>query len=100
MAGDQLVRQIEEFERALQRDDPSLSRRFNHLQRSDTLNDVAIFSLLALSAVLLATALATLSVAAGCGGVVAYLASFLVDHRHQRQLTGPSQDERTRTPWQ
>jgi hypothetical protein len=98
MDNDQLVRKIDELERTLRRDDPSLSRRFEHLQRRDKWNALAVFSLLALGAVLLATALATLSVAAGCAGVVAYLGSFLVDHRYQRQLTGPSQHERTRTP--
>lgn len=100
MDNDQLVRKVDELERALRRDDPSLSKRFEHLQRSDKWNALAVFSLLALSAVLLTTALATLSVAAGCAGVVAYLGSFLVDHRHPRQLTGPSREQRTTTPWQ
>jgi Protein of unknown function (DUF3040) len=95
MDNDQLVRKIDELERALRRDDPSLSKRLNQLQRRDKWNDVAVFSLLTLSAVLLATALATLSPAAGGAGVVAYLASFLVDRRHQRQLTGMPQDGRT-----
>jgi hypothetical protein len=95
MDNDQLVRKIDELERALRRDDPSLSKRLNQLQRRDKWNDVAVFSLLTLSAVLLATAVATRSPAAGGAGVVAYLASFLVDQRHQRQLTGPSQDGRT-----
>jgi hypothetical protein len=96
----QLARQIDELERALQQEDPSLATRFEKLRRTNTRNDVAVFSLLTISAVLLAIALATQSAIAGLGGVAAYLASFLVDSRHQRKLTGPSQDERTRTPWQ
>jgi hypothetical protein len=97
---DQLARQIDEIERALEQEDPSLAKRFERLQRTNTRNDIAVFSLLTISAVLLATALATLSAVAGLGGVAAYLASFLVDTRHQRRLTGPSHDERTRTTWQ
>jgi len=95
MDNDQLVRKIDELERALRRDGPELSKRLNQLQRRDKWNDVTVFSLLTLSAVLLATALATLSPAAGGAGVVSYLASFLVDQRHQRRLAGPSQDGRT-----
>ena len=47
-------------------------------------SDVAVFSLVASSAVLLAVAWATTSVAVGCGGVAAVVASFLVDRGHQR----------------
>jgi hypothetical protein len=100
MNTDQLGRQIDELERALQQQDPSLVKRFEKLQRTNTRNDIAVFSLLTISAVLLAIAFATLSAVAGLGGVAAYLASFLVDTRHQRKLTGPSQGEGTRTPWQ
>jgi hypothetical protein len=97
---DQLARQIDELERALEQEDPSLAKRFEKLQRTNTRNDIAVFSLLTISAVFLAIALATLSAVAGLGGVAAYLASFLVDTRHQRRLTGLSQGDRTRTPWQ
>jgi hypothetical protein len=90
MTSDQLAPQIDEMERVLQQDDPSLAKRFEKLQRTNTRNDIAVFSLLIISAVLLAIALATLSAVAGLGGVAAYLASFLVDSRHQRRLTGPS----------
>ena len=98
MDDDQVVRKIDELERALRRDGPELSKRLNQLQRRDRWNEVTVCSLLTLSAVLLATALATLSPAAGGAGVVAFLASFLVDQRHQRQHTGPSQDGRTGNP--
>ena len=62
-------------------------------------NDVAVFSLVASSAVLLAVAFATTSVAAGCGGVAAVVAPFLVDHRHHsdRRIGRPIEYNRTRT---
>ena len=96
---DELARQIDELEQNLRRDDPALAQQFNKLQRAHTRNDVAVFSLLAAAAVLLAVALATTSRVAGLGGVAAYLASFLVDNRHQRRLRRPSTPHRRRAPW-
>jgi hypothetical protein len=98
MNNDQLARQIDELERALAHEDPSLAHRFKKLQHANTRNDVAVFSLLAISAVLLAIALTTLSAVAGLGGVTAYLASFLVDTRYQRRLSGPSNRDGQRAP--
>jgi hypothetical protein len=100
MKNDPLARQINQIERAMRQEDPSLAKRFEKLQRTNRRNDIAVFSLLTISAVLLATAFATLSAVAGLGGVAAYLASFLVDNRHQSKLTALSQDESTRTRWQ
>jgi hypothetical protein len=100
MNDDQLARQIDELERALERDDPSLAKRFDKLQRANTRNDVAVFSLLAISAVLLAVAFTTLSAVTGLGGVAAYLASFLVDTRYQRRLGGPPNQDGQRRPRQ
>jgi hypothetical protein len=100
MKNDQLAQQFDELEQALEQEDPSLARRFDKLQRTNTRNDVAVFSLLGISAVLLAIALATLSAVAGLGGVAAYLASFLVDTRHQRRLSGPPNQDWQRTSWQ
>jgi hypothetical protein len=90
MNTNQLAQQIDEVERALEQQDPALAKRFEKLQRADTRNDVAVFSLLAVSVVLLGVFWATLSVAAGIGGVAAFLASFLVDTRHQRRLKAPN----------
>jgi hypothetical protein len=86
-----LTRQLDEIESTLRREDPALARRFKKLQRADTRNDVAVFSLLTISAVLLGAFWATFSAAAGLGGVAAYLASFVVDSHHQRQLARSSQ---------
>lgn len=99
MNNDQLVRQIDELEQALLSDDPSLSKRFRKLQHDNTRNDVAVFSLLAISAVLLAAGLATLSLTASCVGVAAYLASFLIDNRHERRLRGSFRNETKDTTW-
>jgi hypothetical protein len=49
------------------------------------LHEVSVFGLLTASAVLLAFALARLSVAAGVAGVVAYLTSALIDQRRERR---------------
>jgi hypothetical protein len=92
MNSDQLTRQFDQIESTLRREDRALARRFKKLQRADTRNDVAVFSLLTVSAVLLGAFWATLSVIAGLGGVAAYLASFLVDTHHRRQLARPPRE--------
>jgi hypothetical protein len=81
-----LAREIDELEQNLRREDPGLVKQFRELDRARTRNEVTVFSLLAVSAVLLAIALAVRSPVAGLGGVGAYLASFVVDRRHQRTL--------------
>jgi Flp pilus assembly protein TadB len=77
---------LAELERELERDDPLLASRFRRLERGQRRNDVAVFALLALSVVLLASALATNSVAAWITGAVVFVASFAVDTRHHRAL--------------
>jgi hypothetical protein len=100
---DQLARRINELEQSLQRDDPSLAKELRKLEQRDNRNAVAVFSLLVISAGLLATSFATTSttaLAAWVGAGTAYLASFLVDHRHQRKLRQPSPPMTTAAPWQ
>jgi hypothetical protein len=58
---DKIDRQIEELERFLDREDPSLSTRFSQPERGSTRN---VVSLVVISVVLLAIGLATLSVVA------------------------------------
>lgn len=93
MSTDQLTRQIDAIEQRLREDDPWLVKRFVALERRQRLNEVAVFALLTISAVLLAITLMTRSAVAGGGGVAAYLASFLVDGLHQRKLHRPPRDE-------
>jgi hypothetical protein len=97
LTNDQLARQIDELEQNLRRDDPSLAKQFNKLQRAHTRIDTAVFSLLATAAVLLAIALATTSPVAGFGGIVAYVAAFGFYHRHLRALDRPSSPHPPRT---
>ena len=99
MNNHQLARQFDELELALVQDDPSLSKRFRNLQQRSTRNDVAVFSLLTLSAVLLAAGLGSLSPFAWGAGVAAYVASFIVDNQHERTLRGPSQDATKEPTW-
>lgn len=96
---DQLARQIDELEQNLRRQDPALAQRFDKLQRASRRNDVAVFSLLAAAAVLLAAALATTSPVAGLGGIMAYVAAFGVYNRHLRKLDRASIPRRRRAPW-
>lgn len=97
ISNDQLARQIDELEQNLRRDDPALAEKFNKLQRAHTRIDVAVFSLLAAAAVLLAIALATTSPVAGFGGIAAYVAAFGVYDHHLRKLGRPS-PRRRRAP--
>jgi hypothetical protein len=99
ITNDQLARQIDELEQNLRRDDPSLAQQFNKLQRARTRIDIAVFSLLAAAAVLLAVALATTSPVAGFGGIVAYVAAFGVYNQHLRKLDRPSATDRRRARW-
>jgi hypothetical protein len=89
MKNEQLDRQIDELERALRHEDPALSKRFDRLQRNSMRNDIVVFSLLAVSAVLLAVGFATLSPFAWAAGAAGYIGSFAVDSRHERGLRGP-----------
>ena len=100
MNNDQLDRQIEELERLLHRDDPSWSKRFRELERGSTRNDVTVFSLLAISALLLGIGVANLSLVAFLTGAAAFVASFVVDHLHERRLHDPSGGDTKESTWQ
>ena len=89
MNNDQLDRQIEEFERFLDREDPSLSKRFEQLERGRARNVVSVSSLLVISAVLLGIGVANLSLAVFAVGTAAFVAAFFVDHYHQRKFDEP-----------
>jgi len=78
-------RVIEEIERALRAEDPSLVQTFRDVEQRLGATDIAVFSLLAASVVLLSVGLATTSAAPWCMGAVAYGACFVVDHHHTRR---------------
>jgi Protein of unknown function (DUF3040) len=78
-------RAIEEIERALRAEDPSLVRRFRDVEQRLGATDIAVFSLLAASVVLLSVGLATASAAPWYIGAVAYGTCFVVDHQHKRR---------------
>jgi predicted membrane-bound spermidine synthase len=86
MDRDQLDRRIDEFELELLGDDPSLAKRWKALERGSTFNVIAVFLLLAMSAVLLAAGLATQSVVAWSAGLTAFVLSFGADHTYRRVL--------------
>jgi hypothetical protein len=78
--------QFKQLERCLTHDDPAMARRFRQLERRHQLNDVAVFCLLVISAVLLAVALVTASWPFWIVGATSFVASFVVDTRYQRML--------------
>ena len=84
MNNDQRILEIDDIERALLGDDPTLPERM----RADTLTVFVVFSLLATGAVLLTAGLATLSFGVWSTGVDALVMSALVDQRHTRTLLG------------
>ena len=86
MNSDQLDRQIHEIERSLLRDDPSFARRLRRLDQPDRCHDTIVFSLLAVSALLLAVGMATLAPIAWLAGASAFISSFVVDARYERRL--------------
>ena len=81
---DQVSRAIEEIEQALRREDPSFLQTSHDLEQRPGITEVAVFSLLAASAVLLTVGLATASAVPWYLGVVAYSACFVVDRQHER----------------
>ena len=84
MNDDNVTRAINEVERVLANDDPAFVQRVRHLQRSEDVNVLSVFVLLAAGAVLLTVGLATLSWHAFAAGLFALVASVLVDRRHKR----------------
>jgi hypothetical protein len=83
------IEAIGEVERALARDDPAFVRRFHGMCRAETAMVLAVFLLLATGTVLLTVGLATVSWPTWVAGVGAFLASFGVNHRHDRLLERP-----------
>jgi hypothetical protein len=81
-----LIDEIDEIERVLLRDDPTFARRLRKLDQPDKRHDTVVFSLLAVSAVLLGVGVATLSPSAWLAGACAYISSSVVDTRHERRL--------------
>lgn len=91
MPNDQLDNRIDEIERELCRDDPAFGERFERLDGHHPRRDLAVFALLALSAVLFAVGVATMSPIAWAVGIAGYLSSFALDTRFDRR-----RDARTR----
>ena len=85
---DHVSRAIEEIARALRAEDPSFLGKFGDLDQRPGITVVAVFTLLAASAVFLSVGVATSSAASWYMGVVAYCASFLVDRHHKRHRRG------------
>jgi hypothetical protein len=84
MNNDRLVRQLEEIEHALTRDDPRLVQRFRRLGRRDTITTLIVGVLLAVGTVFLTHGIATLSFATWVIGVAAFIACFVADRRPGR----------------
>jgi Protein of unknown function (DUF3040) len=80
------VEAIGEVERGLAREDPAFVRRFRGLCRAEAAMAIAVFGLLAAGAVLLTVGLATVSWPSWVAGVAAFLASFGVNHHHDRMV--------------
>lgn len=79
MDSEHVNRQIDEIERHLRIDDPALARRVEQLRRREAARAIAVFALLASSAVLLAAGLATVSPVVYCAGVATFLVAFVAD---------------------
>jgi hypothetical protein len=85
VTNDLLERQIDEIERAVLLDDPAFARHFR-MEAPDTGHETLVFLLLVASALLLAVGLTTLAPVAWFAGSAAFVASSVVDARHQRKL--------------
>jgi hypothetical protein len=82
----ELDTRVDEIERQLLRDDPSLDRQFARLDPANRRHDVTVFAMLVSSAAFLMIGLATMSIVAWLVGVVAFVASLSVDTRLEREL--------------
>ena len=89
---DPLRRQINDVERALWRDDPTLMLHVRRLQRLDTASVLTVFALLATGSVLVTVGAATSTITAGGAGIIAMAAACLIDRRHKRTLRRPPRD--------
>lgn len=83
---DELDRRIEDIERELLRDDPTLGKQFAKLDPVYRWHDATVFMLLAASAVFLMIGLAAMSIAAWLAGAISVVTAFTVDARHERAL--------------
>ena len=86
MNDDPVTRAIDEIERALRRDDPAFLHRVQQLQRREMANVLTVLTLLASGAVLLTVGLATVSWPIWGAGLIALVASVLVDEHHKHSL--------------
>ena len=89
---DPLRRQINDLERALWRDDPTLMLQIRRLQRLDTASVLTVFTLLATGSVLVTVGAATSTITAGGAGIITMAAACLIDRRHKRTLRHPPRD--------
>ena len=86
MNEEEVVRAIEALEDTLEVDDPDLSRRLERLQRGDTVHTVVVFTLLAISAVLIATGLGAVSFTIWALGLGALGLSAVIHRTYQWRL--------------
>jgi hypothetical protein len=98
MKTDQLSRELDEIEFALLREDPMFCRRWKALERSSAVHALAVFSLLAAGAVLLATGFAVQSVPTWWAGAAALLLSFGVDRGYQWALARTASERESAAP--
>ena len=80
------MRAIAALEDALEVDDPDLSRRLERLQRRDTVHTVVLCTLLAISAVLIATGLGAVSLTIWALGLGALGLSAVIHRTYQWRL--------------
>ena len=90
---DPLRRQINDLERALWREDPTLMLQVRRRHRIDPASVMTVFALLAAGSVLVTVGAATSTIAAGAAGVLAMAAACLIDRLHQRALRRPPRDD-------
>ena len=89
MNDEQIGAVIDKIERALAIDDPAFVRRFHKIRRSEAINAVIVFVLLAAGAVLLTVAVATTTVVPGAIALAALTGAVLADELHQRTQRRP-----------
>jgi hypothetical protein len=89
---DPLRRQINDIERVLWHDDPTLMLRIRRLQRLDTASVLTVFALMAIGSVLVTVGAATSTITVGGSGLIAMVAACLINRRHQRTLRQPPQE--------
>lgn len=77
---------IEEVEHGLAHDDPAFVKRTRALRRAEIRSVLTVFLLLAVGALLLTVGVATFSWIAWSAGLLAFLASFVVNECHKHFL--------------